>query len=88
MPTEELRQDAEQYLMNTYARLPISIVRGHGSHVYDLEGREYLDFVSGIAVNALGYTHPDLVAAIQKQARQLLHASNLYYTEPQVKLAQ
>ncbi|MCZ6781477.1 MAG: aspartate aminotransferase family protein, partial [Nitrospirae bacterium] len=47
-----------------------------------------LDFVSGIAVNALGYTHPDLVAAIQKQARQLLHASNLYYTEPQVKLAQ
>ena len=88
MPTEELRQDAEQYLMNTYARLPISIVRGHGSHVYDLEGREYLDFVSGIAVNALGYTHPDLVAAIQKQARQLLHASNLYYTEPQAKLAQ
>jgi acetylornithine aminotransferase len=73
--------------MNTYARTPISIVRGRGSRVYDLEGREYLDFVAGIAVNALGHGHPDLVAAIQKQAQQLLHASNLYYTEPQTKLA-
>lgn len=88
MPTEELRQDAERYLMNTYARSPISIVRGRGSRVYDLEGREYLDFVAGIAVNVLGHAHPDVVAAIQKQAQQLLHASNLYYTEPQVRLAQ
>jgi acetylornithine aminotransferase len=88
MPTEELRQDAERYLMNTYARSPISIVRGRGSRVYDLEGREYLDFVAGIAVNVLGHAHPDIVAAIQKQAQQLLHASNLYYTEPQVRLAQ
>jgi acetylornithine aminotransferase len=87
MPTEELKRDADQYLMNTYARSPISIVRGRGSRVYDLEGREYLDFVAGIAVNALGHGHPDLVAAIQKQALQLLHASNLYYTEPQTKLA-
>ncbi|OGW91397.1 MAG: acetylornithine aminotransferase [Nitrospirae bacterium RIFCSPLOWO2_12_FULL_63_8] len=87
MPTEELRQDADRYLMNTYARSPISIVRGRGSKVYDLEGREYLDFVAGIAVNVLGHGHPDLVAAIQKQAQQLLHASNLYYTEPQTKLA-
>ncbi len=87
MPTEELRQDAEHYLMHTYARLPISIVRGRGCRVYDLEGREYLDFVAGIAVNVLGHGHPDLVAAIQRQAQQLLHVSNLYYTEPQVKLA-
>jgi acetylornithine aminotransferase len=87
MPTEELRQDSDDYLMNTYARLPISIVRGRGSRVYDLEGREYLDFVAGIAVSVLGHGHPDLVAAIQKQARELLHASNLYYTEPQTKLA-
>jgi acetylornithine/N-succinyldiaminopimelate aminotransferase len=87
MPTEELKRDADQYLMNTYARSPISIVRGRGSRVYDLEGREYLDFVAGIAVNVLGHGHPDLVAAIQKQAQQLLHASNLYYTEPQTKLA-
>ena len=73
--------------MNTYARLPISIVRGKGCYAYDPEGREYLDCVAGIAVNALGYAHPDLVAAIQKQAKQLVHASNLYYTEPQVRLA-
>jgi acetylornithine aminotransferase len=87
MPTEELRQDADRYLMNTYARTPISIVRGRGCKVYDLEGREYLDFVAGIAVSVLGHGHPDLVAAIQKQAQHLLHASNLYYTEPQTKLA-
>ena len=88
MPTEELKESAEQYLMGTYARQPISIVRGRGSKVYDLEGREYVDFVGGIAVNILGHGHPDLVLAIQKQAAQLIHTSNLYYTEPQVKLAQ
>jgi acetylornithine aminotransferase len=73
--------------MNTYARSPISVVRGRGSKVYDLEGREYLDFVAGIAVNVLGHGHPDLIGAIQKQAQHLLHASNLYYTEPQTRLA-
>ena len=87
MPTEDLRRETERVLMPTYAPSPISIVRGRGSRVYDLEGREYLDFVAGIAVNTLGHAHPDLVAAIQKQAQHLLHASNLYYTEPQVKLA-
>ena len=88
MPTEELKLSAEQYLMDTYTRQPISIVRGRGTKVYDLEGREYIDFVGGIAVNSLGHGHPDLVLAIQKQAAQLIHTSNLYYTEPQVKLAQ
>jgi acetylornithine/N-succinyldiaminopimelate aminotransferase len=88
MPTEELKESAKQYLMETYARLPISIVRGRGTKVYDLEGRVYVDFVGGIAVNLLGHGHPDLVLAIQKQAAQLIHASNLYYTEPQVQLAQ
>jgi acetylornithine aminotransferase len=88
MPTEELQQSAEQYLMGTYTRQPISIVRGRGTKVYDLEGREYVDFVAGIAVNLLGHGHPDLVLAIQKQAAQLIHTSNLYYSEPQVKLAQ
>lgn len=88
MPTEELREDAGRYLMHTYTRQPISIVRGRGSRVYDLEGREYVDFVAGVAVNILGHGHPDLIAAIQKQSQHLLHASNLYYTEPQVKLAE
>ena len=74
--------------MATYARQPLSIVRGRGCLVYDLEGREYLDCVAGLAVNVLGHGYPDLVSAIQKQAKHLLHASNLYYTEPQVQLAQ
>jgi len=87
MPTEELKQDAARYLMHTYTRQPLSIVRGRGTKVYDLEGREYIDFVGGIAVNILGHGHPDLVQAIQRQAAQLIHTSNLYYTEPQVKLA-
>ena len=87
MPTEELKDDAAKYLMQTYSRQPISIARGRGAKVYDLEGREYLDFVGGIAVNVLGHGHPDLVQAIQRQAAQLIHTSNLYYTEPQVKLA-
>jgi acetylornithine aminotransferase len=88
MPTEELKLDAARYLMQTYTRQPLSIVRGRGTKVYDLEGREYIDFVAGVAVNILGHGHPDLVQAIQRQAAQLIHTSNLYYTEPQVKLAQ
>jgi acetylornithine aminotransferase len=88
MPTEELKDFAAKYLMQTYTRQPISIVRGRGAKVYDMEGREYIDFVGGIAVNILGHGHPDLVQAIQRQAAQLIHVSNLYYTEPQVRLAQ
>ncbi len=88
MLTEELERYSSQYLMQTYARIPISIVRGQGCKVYDAEGREYLDFVAGIGVNALGHGHPDLVTAIEKQARHLIHTSNLYYSEPQVQLAQ
>lgn len=87
MLTEELRQEAERYLMNTYVRQPISIARARGARVYDLEGREYLDFVGGVAVNSLGHNHPDLMLALQKQLVQVIHTSNLYYTVPQVALA-
>ncbi|WP_447970057.1 acetylornithine transaminase [Nitrospira sp. M1] len=87
MLTEELQAITHQYVMNTYDRLPLSIVRGQGSKVYDAEGRAYLDCVGGIAVNALGYGHPDLIASIERQVRQLIHTSNLFYTEPQAKLA-
>ena len=87
MLTEELQQTTSRYLMNTYDRLPLSIVRGRGSQVYDAEGRAYLDCVAGIAVNSLGYGHPDLVATIEQQARHLIHTSNLFYTEPQAQLA-
>lgn len=87
MPSQNLRDDADKYLMQTYSRQPITIIRGRGAKVYDLEGREYLDFVGGIAVNVLGHGHPDLVKTIQRQAVHLIHTSNLYYTKPQVKLA-
>lgn len=88
MLTEEVQEKASRYLMNTYTRTPLSLVRGKGSKVYDSEGREYLDCVAGIAVNILGHAHPDLITAIERQARQLIHVSNLYYSEPQVLLAQ
>jgi len=88
MLTEELMQGARQYLMDTYARYPLALARGQGTKVYDVEGREYLDFLAGVAVNVLGHCHPKVTLAIQQQAHQLLHTSNLFYTEPQVKLAQ
>ncbi len=87
MLTEELMQGARQYLMDTYARYPLALARGQGTKVYDVEGREYLDFLAGVAVNVLGHCHPKVMLALQQQAQQLMHASNLFYTEPQVKLA-
>ncbi len=79
--------EAGRYIMNTYKRLPLFIVKGRGNRVYDGEGREYLDFVSGLAVNNLGHCNPRVTVAFQKQAQRLVHTSNLFYTEPQVKLA-
>jgi len=87
MITEELVQCARQYLMDTYTRYPLAISRGQGSRVWDVEGREYLDFLAGIAVNVLGHCHPKVTWALEKQARHLVHTSNLFYTEPQVRLA-
>src|SRR3989475_2905442 len=85
MSTPEL---AERYLMQTGRRLPVTFVRGKGCLVYDDAGREYLDLVAGIAVNLLGHAHPDVVAAVSRQAAELIHTSNLYFTQPQVELAQ
>ncbi len=76
-----------QYVMPTYARLPVVFVRGEGCFVYDMEGREYLDLVAGIAVNGLGHCPPKVVEAICNQANKLMHTSNLYYTLPQPHLA-
>ena len=78
---------ADRYLMQTGRRLPVTFVRGSGARLYDEEGREYLDFVAGIAVNSLGHAHPDVVAAVAEQASRLVHASNLYFTRPQAELA-
>ncbi|HET7420996.1 MAG TPA: acetylornithine transaminase [Candidatus Dormibacteraeota bacterium] len=84
MSTVEL---ANQYLMQTGRRLPVTFVRGQGCLVYDDADREYLDMVAGIAVNLLGHAHPDVVATLTEQAGRLIHTSNLYFTQPQVELA-
>lgn len=79
---------AQKYVLNTYNRFPISLVKGEGTYVWDADGKEYLDFVSGIAVCALGHSNSVLIKAITEQAKQLWHVSNLYYNEPQVLLAE
>ncbi|RLG39335.1 MAG: acetylornithine transaminase [Candidatus Alkanophagales archaeon] len=77
-----------QFIMQTYSRLPVLIVEGRGVVVKDADGREYVDCVAGIAVNSVGHCHPKVVAAIKAQAERLIHLSNLFYTEPQVALAE
>lgn len=79
-----------RYIMNTYNRqedCTLFLVKGEGCLVWDNKGKDYLDFVGGLAVNLLGHCHPDVVAAICSQAGELIHASNLYYTRPQAELA-
>ena len=78
---------ATKYIMNTYGDRQLALVRGEGPYVWDAEGNKYLDFLSGIAVNGLGHCHPKVVEAIRNQAGKLMHVSNLYYIEPQAKLA-
>lgn len=77
----------KEYVMNTYSRYPIALVRGKGSTVWDSDGQAYLDLVAGIAVNNVGHCHPAVVKALTEQAQTLIHCSNLYWNEPQVKLA-
>ncbi|HEX6513688.1 MAG TPA: aspartate aminotransferase family protein [Chloroflexota bacterium] len=77
-----------RYYMRTFTRLPVVFERGEGCYVYDDEGKAYLDMVAGLAVNILGHAHPVLVEAMTKQAQKLIHASSLYYSEPQLQLAQ
>jgi acetylornithine/N-succinyldiaminopimelate aminotransferase len=85
---EEVFEKEKRYLMPTYKRPRIVIKEGKGAIVRDFFGNEYIDCVGGIAVNAVGYCHPEVVSAIKEQAEKLMHVSNLYYTEPQVKLAE
>ncbi len=76
-----------QYVLQNYARYPLALVRGKGCYVYDLEGKRYLDFLSGIGVNALGHAHPRILKTIRQQAALLIHCSNLYYHQYQGPLA-
>jgi acetylornithine/N-succinyldiaminopimelate aminotransferase len=77
-----------RYLMQTYPRAPVEFVRGEGTLLWDSEGREYLDFLAGISVCTLGHCHPAVVEAVREQAGRLMHVSNLFYTEPMVRLAE
>lgn len=87
MNNQEILAMGQQYVMNTYGRLPMALVKGEGCRVWDADGRQYLDFVGGLAVNSLGHAHPKVAEAVCRQAKTLLHCSNLYWIEPQVKLA-
>ena len=74
--------------MNMFRRPPMTLVKGQGARVEDSEGKTYVDCVAGIAVDALGHGHPGLAEVIAEQAKSLIHVSNLYYTEPQINLAE
>jgi len=87
MNTKEIMELCERYLMRNVGRIPLAPVKGEGARLWDADGREYLDFVSGIAVNSLGHCHPAVVDAICRQAAKLIHCSNLYYIEQQARLA-
>ena len=86
MNTAEIAELQKNYLMPTYAP-GVALVKGEGAKVWDAEGTEYLDFVSGIAVTNIGHCHPKMVKAVQDQVATLAHVSNLFYNENQPKLA-
>lgn len=88
MNTEEIKALNDQYIINTYGARKLALTRGEGVTLWDADGREYLDFFAGIAVTNLGHCHPAVTEAICEQARKLVHVSNLYYIEPQVRLAE
>lgn len=88
MNTQEIINLTTKYIANTYNRFPIALVKGKGCRVWDADGKEYLDFVAGLAVCNLGHCHPKVVKAIQEQAEKLIHISNLYHIEPQAQLAE
>ncbi len=86
--TQKLAERGSKVIMNTYSRFPIAFDHGKGMYVWDMDGKKYLDFVAGIAVNSLGYSNEKLGRKIAEQSMKLMHVSNLYYTEPQIELAE
>jgi predicted acetylornithine/succinylornithine family transaminase len=85
---DELQALERRYLMQTYRRAPVEFVRGEGTLLWDAAGREYLDFLTGISVCSVGHCNPAVVEAVRDQAGRLMHVSNLFYTEPMVRLAE
>ncbi len=87
MTYQELKAEENKYVMNTYGRFPIALDHGEGATLWDIEGKKYIDFASGIGVNCMGYNNPAIVDAITNQAHKLTHVSNLFTTEPMVQVA-
>ncbi|MFN4766980.1 MAG: aspartate aminotransferase family protein [Ignavibacteria bacterium] len=85
---DTLIEREHEVMFQNYRRLPIEIERAIGTEIFDTSGKRYLDFLSGIAVNALGHSHPRIIKAIQQQAEQYLHVSNFFYQEPQIRLSE
>jgi len=88
MNSQQWIEKSDKYIMKTYGRYPIVPVRGEGCRLWDADGKEYLDFLGGVAVNNLGHCHPKVVAALQKQAEELIHCSNYYQIPQQIELAE
>jgi predicted acetylornithine/succinylornithine family transaminase len=88
MSLAELQELEREHVIPSYARLPVELVRGEGARLWDSDGVEYLDFLCGISVTSLGHCHPRVVAAVREQVSTLMHTSNLFYTEPAMRLAQ
>ena len=88
MTSQEIKSLTNQYVMNTYGRFPVAIDRGEGARLYDPEGREYIDFTSGIGVSALGYGCEPWLEAVNAQGKKVVHTSNLFYTETPARLAE
>lgn len=86
--TDNVIRMYEKYIMNTYKRVPLCLERAKGAKVWDIDGKEYLDFFPGWAVSGIGHCHPAVVKAVEKQSKKLLHVSNNYYSEAQAKLAE
>jgi len=83
----ELQAIEDSSVIHSYARQPVEFVRGEGARLWDVDGNEYLDFLCGISVTNIGHCHPQVVAAVREQAGRLMHVSNLFYTEPAMRLA-
>jgi predicted acetylornithine/succinylornithine family transaminase len=83
-----LMEREHEVVFQTYRRIPVAIDRAEGARIFDLDGKSYLDMLGGIAVNALGHSHPKIIAAIETQIRKYMHVSNVFYQEPQVRLAE
>jgi predicted acetylornithine/succinylornithine family transaminase len=88
MSLARLQELERSHVVPSYARLPVEFVRGEGSRLWDADGVEYLDFLCGISVTSLGHCHPRVVSAVREQVGRLMHASNLFYTEPAMRLAE